>query len=199
MIVLSYEDGTELRIKGDTIVRLGDQQPAAAKRLRIDKGEVIVSVKLQPAGAMRFITPHATATAQSSLLRLVVSDEKTLLDVSEGRVQFDRLADKQTLLIAANESGTASRDTFQNRQLAWPDRRDGLAYLFSPLEKAPDLDQPLTVVRHPDTHDLRFSPMEPRGDVTLQESRWFYEFNGGHLIAPEAGANIFAANRTSSE
>jgi len=200
MIVLSYEDGTELRIKGDTIVKIGDQQPTAAKRVRIDKGEVIVSVKLQPAGAMRFITPHATATAQSSILRLLVTDDKTLLDVSEGRVQFDRLADKQTLLIAANESGTASRDTFQNRQLMWPDRRDGLAYLFSPLEKAaPDLDKPLTLARHPETRDLRFSPMEPRGDAILQESRWFYELNGGYFIAPEAGRDIFASNRTSSE
>lgn len=199
ILVLSYEDGTELRVKGNSTVKIGDDQPTATKRIRIEKGELIVSVKVQPAGAMRFTTPHATAVAQASTLRLFVNDDKTLLDVSEGRVQFNRLADKQTLLIAANESGTASRDMFQNRQLMWPDRRDGLAYLFSPLEKAPDLDKPLTLVRHPDTRDLRYSPMEPRGEATLQESRWFYELNGGYLIDSEAGAGIFAANRTSSE
>ena len=90
-------------------------------------------------------------------MRLVVTSENTLLDVSEGKAQFERLSDKRTLLVIASESGLASPDTLQIRQLTWPDRRDGLSYLFSPLEKTPMEDKPLTVARNPETRDFRFT------------------------------------------
>jgi len=132
-------------------------------------------------------------------LRLVVADDSTLLDVSEGQVKFDRLTDKRTLMVAANESGTASRDTLQTRQLTWPDRRDGLAYLFSPLESAaPKENKPLTVVRNAETRNFRAAAFEPRGEATLLESRWFYELNGGYLSG-DAGPDIFRSSRGGSE
>src|SRR5205085_9274279 len=85
-ITVSYQDGTELRVKGDSAIALGEEQPGAAKQVRIERGEVVAKVKQQLAGPMRFATPHASATAPASLLRLVVTEESTLLDVSEGKV-----------------------------------------------------------------------------------------------------------------
>ena len=54
----------------------------------------------------------------------------------------------------------ASRDTLQQRPLTWPDRRDGLSYLFSPLESAQKENKPLTVVRNSDTRNMRTTPLE---------------------------------------
>src|SRR5688572_18411524 len=82
-ITFTYQDGTELRVKGNSSVTFGADQPAAAKQIRIDRGEVVASIKLQPAGPMRFTTPHAVAAAPASLIRLVVTEDGTLLDVSE--------------------------------------------------------------------------------------------------------------------
>src|SRR5262249_36429366 len=79
-IVFAYQDGTELRVKGDSAVTFGDEQPGAAKQIRIEQGEVVANVKPQAAGAMRLTTPHAAATASAALLRLVVADDSTLLD-----------------------------------------------------------------------------------------------------------------------
>src|SRR5436190_7218971 len=101
-ITLTYQDGTELRVKGDSAVTFGADEPGAAKQIRIARGEVVATVKPQPAGPMRFTTPHAVAVAPVSILRLVVSDE-TVLDVSEGKVQLNRLADNRTLLVTASE------------------------------------------------------------------------------------------------
>src|SRR5262245_57930716 len=112
-ITLTYQDGTELRVKGDSAVTFGDEQPADAKQVRIERGEVVADIKQQPVGPMRFSTPHAVATAPKSLLRLVVTEESTLLDVSEGKVKFDRLTDQRPLMVAENESGMASRDAIQ--------------------------------------------------------------------------------------
>lgn len=195
-IVFTYNDGTELRVKGDSAITFGEEQPGGAKQIRIEQGEVVVNVKLQAGVPMRLMTPHAVATASAALLRLVVADESTLLDVSEGKVKFDRLADRRTLMVAANESGLASRDTFQIRDLTWPDRRDGLSYLFSPLTND---SKPLAVVRHPETRHLRVMALEPRGEATLLDSRMFYELNGGYLISSDAGPDIFANSRGGSE
>jgi hypothetical protein len=131
------------------------------------------------------------------LLRLVVTNESTLLDVSEGQVKFDRLADKRPLMVAANESGLASRDTLQRKQLMWPDRRDGLAYLLSPLEVTDN--KPLMMARHQDTRNLRLTGLELRGEATLLESRLFYELNGGYLFSSDAGPDIIAASCGGSE
>jgi hypothetical protein len=195
-ITFSYDDGTEIRVKGaddgGSSITFGQEEPGAAKHIRVERGEIVAKIKPQPAGPMQLITPHAIAHAPASVLRLVVTDENTLLDVSEGMVNLHRAVDGRLLPVAANESGLASRDTLEQRPLTWPARRDGLAYLISPLETAPKDNKPLTVARHPQTRQLNFTPLEPRGDATLLESRLFYELNGGYLISSEAGPNLFS-------
>jgi Concanavalin A-like lectin/glucanases superfamily/FecR protein len=198
-ISIVYEDGTSIRVKGNSAVTFGVEQPGEGKQIRIERGEIVATVKPQVAGPFRFATPHGVATAPPALLRLVVTDESTLLDVSEGRVRFDRLNDTRALVVAANESGLASRDTLQIRQLTWPDRRDGLSYLFSPLEPTAKDNKPLMVARHPDTRHLRLTELEPRGNATLLESRLYYELNGGYLFSGAAGPDIFQASRGGSE
>ncbi len=198
-ITLKYEDGTELKFKNDAAVVMGSEKAEPIKQIRIERGEVVASIKPQLAGAMRFTTPHAVAVASMSLLRLVVTDESTLLDVSEGKAQFDRIADKRTIAVAANESAMASPGTLELRKLTWPDRRDGLAYLFSPLESLKEENKPLTVVRNPDTRSLRATPLEPCGNASLVENRFFYELSGGYLKANDAGPDIFKTSRGGSE
>lgn len=198
-ISIRYQDDTEIRVKGDAAVTFGVEQPGAAKEIHIERGEVVARVTPQLVGPFRFTTPHAVATAPPAFLRLVVADDSTLLDVSEGNVRLDRLHDKRTLVVAASESGLASRDNLQIRQLTWPDRRDGLSYLFSPLESTPKDNKPLMVARHPQTRHLRLTELQPHGEATLLESRLVYELNGGYLSSGDAGPDIFAASRGGSE
>ena len=201
-IAIRYEDGTEIRVKGDagdSLVIFGAEEPGKPKEIHIERGVVVANVKPQLLGPVRFVTPHAVAIAPPATLRLVVADDSTLLDVSEGNVRFDRLFDKSTLGVSANQSGLASRDTLQIRQLMWPDRRDGLAYLYSPLEAAENENKPLMLARNPETRRLRPTELEPRGRATLLESRLFYELNGGYLFDSVAGPAISDVSRGGSE
>jgi len=196
---LEYADGTEVRIKGDSAVTLGDEAGGGSKQLRVQRGEVVAQIRPQLGGAMRFMTPHAVASASGSLLRLVVQEEATVLDVSEGQARLERLGDPRLLTVTANESGLASRDTLQIRQVTWPDRRDGLAFLLSPLQSPPEQGKPLVVARHPQTRHLRLAALEPRGAAVLRDSQPFFELNGGYLISGEAGHALLAVSRGSSE
>jgi hypothetical protein len=198
-IRLSYEDGSWLHVRGDSAIVFDPQKEGDPKQIHIDRGEVVAHITPQLAGSMKFITPHGMAVAPASQLRLVVTEENTLLDVSEGRVQLSRIGERRSLLIAANESGSASHDTLQIRDLTWPYRRDGLAYLFSPLEQTPKENKPLTVVRDVESRNFRTTPLEPRGDAALMETRWHYELNGGYLVANDAGQDIYHASRGGSE
>ncbi len=117
----------------------------------------------------------------------------------KARLSSSRLTDKRTLLVIASESGLASPDTLQIRQLTCPIAAMACRICSRPLEKSPSEDKPLTVARNPETRDLRFRSFEPRGEASLQESRLYYELNGGYLISPAAGSDIFAANRAGSE
>jgi hypothetical protein len=57
----------------------------------------------------------------------------------------------------------------------------------------------MTVVRGAN-RQLRVAPLEPCGDTTFLEARWYYELNGGYLVAEaEAGKDIFNASRGGSE
>jgi len=196
-LLLKYPDSTEIHIKEDSAVTFGSPVPTPAKHLRIDRGQLVANVAPQRFGDMQITTPHAVARVNGAKLRLVVvEDEHTLLDVSEGKVNFDRIADSRSIIVTASETGIAARDVLQTRQLIWPDRRDGLTYLLSPLETCePDNDKPLMVARNPDTRNMRVAALEARGDAALLESRLAYELKGGHLISAEAGADIFELSR----
>jgi len=198
-LTLRLGEQVRIQLKGNSQIEIGVEAPGQPRTVRMVRGEMVAGVRPPVAGKLRFVTPHATATTSAGVLRLVVSGESTLLDVSEGQVQFDRLSDKRSILVAANESGFASRDTLQIRQVMWPDRREGLAYLLSPLEKNEDGKAPLVVARNPETRHLQLASLEPRGDATLLESRFFAELNGGYLISQDAGPNIFQTSRHSSE
>jgi hypothetical protein len=175
------------------------QEDNGPKQIHIERGELVANIKPQLAGSMKFVTPHGVATAPVSHFRLVVTNDETLVEVKEGRVQLNRSGEYRTLPVTANETGLASREALQIRTMTWPYRRDGLAYLFSPLESTPKENKPLTVVRDAETKSFRTTPLEPRGEAALMESRLFYELNGGYLVANDAGQDIFNAGRGGSE
>jgi hypothetical protein len=59
--------------------------------------------------------------------------------------------------------------------------------------------QQKTVVRNPDTRSLRSTPLEPCGNASLLENRFFYELSGGYLKATDAGPDIFKTSHGGSE
>jgi hypothetical protein len=202
-VTLNYDDGSELKIlgsnDGNSVVAFDPQEDGSPKQIHIESGELVANIKPQLAGSMKFVTPHGVATAPVSHFRLVVSHDETLLEVKVGKVQLSRIGEYRALSVAANETGTVSRQTLQIRDMTWPYRRDGLAYLFSPLESASKENKPLTVVRDTETRGFKTTPLEPRGEAALMEQRWFYELNGGYLVANDAGSDIFNASRGGSE
>jgi ferric-dicitrate binding protein FerR (iron transport regulator) len=200
MIALRYLDATSIRVSGESAFTLGGKLPTLGKQLRIDRGEVVATVTPQKFGDMQLATPHAVARVNSGELRLFVVDENTVLDVSQGQVHFDVLADNRSIPVNANETGSASHRALQVRQLTWPDRRDGLTYLLSPLEKCePDNDKPLMVARNPLTRNLRVTQLEPHGAASLLDSRPGFELNGGFLISADAGPDILANTQHGNE
>jgi hypothetical protein len=200
-LTLRYLDQTEIRIIGEAAVVFGNSTlPSMSKQIRIERGEVVANVKPQALGLMQLSTPHAVAKVQAGELRLVVvPDEHTVLDVNAGKVQFNRLADNFSTDVHSSQTAMFSRDALQIRQLTWPDRRDNLVYLFSPLETCePDNDKPLMVARNPESRNLRVAELVPHGAAQL-DSRLAYELDGGFLKSVDAGPDILAASQGRNE
>lgn len=191
-IALEYADKSVLRILGGSTVALDMEERAGGKQVRIDRGEVFANVAPQAAaGPMKFSTPHAVATVLGTELRLTVSESATLLDVTEGTVQLDRLVDGRSITVAAREAGVASAERFELRQLAWPDNRDSVGYLLSPLEfTAAGL--PRMLARNPATGNLRMTELKPVGAAALNEFTFGFDLDGGYLQSHEAGPDLLA-------
>jgi hypothetical protein len=112
-------------------------------------------------------------------------------------VRFDRLHDQSAQIVAAHQTGLATKDKLHVRTLEWPQRRDALAYLLSPLETIDRL--PLMAARNPASGNLRQTELQPRGDVRLLKKPLHWELDGGYLFSDQAGPDILAAFATSSE
>ena len=188
-IDLVYQDATTVWLGGDAAVTFDTDRATGAKRVRIDRGELIASVAPQAAGPMVFTTPHAVATVRGTKLRLAVTETETLLDVTKGLVDFQRLGDQNLQQVAASQSGIATSEAFFPVQaLAWPASREGIVYLLSSLEAADDL--PYTAVRIPDTNNYLLTELLPRGAAQLRPGTLQWELSGGHLYSDEAGQDV---------
>jgi hypothetical protein len=142
---------------------------------------------------MTFTTPHAAATVLGTRLRLVVTGERTLLDVLAGQVQFDALAGGISKVVSASESGVAESGQVRVSVLAWPPNREALAYLLSPLESTPEDGLPYMAVRSPQTGRMLKTNLVPRGAAELIAGSLFWQLDGGHLRIEEAGVSDLAA------
>ena len=183
-IDLEYADKTFVRISGGSTVALDVDQATGAKQVRIDRGEIFASITPQgPSRPMTFRTPHAVATVLGTELRLTVNETTTLLDVTKGAVQFDRLTDGRSITVEAEQAGIASSERFELRTLTWPASREHLAYLYSPLAF-------VMQARNPETGNMRSTPLEPIGAAAINDFTFAAELTGGHLRSDDAGVDL---------
>ena len=93
VLKLRFPDGTLLVLEGATEIA-----SIVGKRLSIQRGTVQAEVTKQPAGQpLLFATPHGEAKVLGTVLKILVDEASTRLEVREGRVQLKRLADGWTV------------------------------------------------------------------------------------------------------
>lgn len=182
---LEYRDQTSVEFAGGSKFQLMADRKSQAKQVKVDQGEVLAKVTPQKdLGAMVFRTPHARAIVVGTELRLVIGPEQTRLDVTEGKVDFERFTGGAPLRVAANQSGVANQQGLALRDLKWPDDEDHL--LFTIHESG------MPHVRNPDSRNPRETPLEARGLVsTIRQGRVF-SLDGGSFFSPEAGEDLVA-------
>jgi hypothetical protein len=168
-VLWKYKDGTTVRILGDSETELS-ADANLAKQVRLERGELVASVAKQIRGAMVFTTPHATATVIGTELRLVVVEANTQLDVTEGKVDFQRNSSSQILHLTANESGVATAANIQPNKALWPVNRASAAFLYE------EVDKPLA--RNPESGNLRETSLLDEADEAGKDTLSFVKKSG---------------------
>ncbi len=133
--VIEYADGTRVELNPDTEIQFVSYQPEGAikpdgsgglgKKILLNKGIVRAEVAKQPAGRpMLLVTPHAQMRVLGTSFTFGVSEESSRVDLEEGRVQFTRQSDGQTVDVEqgyyAVASATAEPLVAQQRPKATP-------------------------------------------------------------------------------
>ena len=122
---ITFWDKTTLEFRGDGAkLWLSNRQnpigrrpavhlPDLGKHVVLESGTLSVKAAKQPANApMLILTPDADAEIVGTQFVLTVTDQRTRLDVTEGRVKFTRASDGSSVLIDA--AHFTSSDTLQN-------------------------------------------------------------------------------------
>jgi ferric-dicitrate binding protein FerR (iron transport regulator) len=187
-LTIGYADGTSVRIGENSSLAISTDA-GGAKRIGLHRGTVAADVVPQSAGAMTFKTPHAIATVLGTQLRLHVTSGSTLLEVTEGKVRLNRPADGRSIDVSANETGLATSELLQVRGLHWPDSREGLMYLLSPLAVG-DLPPPAMVARNPATGGLIETRLTLQGNAQFDNESAALVLAGGFASSAEAGTEL---------
>ena len=100
-----FSDSSKISLGANTalafVARTGTPQN---KNLRLDAGALTVQAAHQPGDRPMIVaTPHAIATVAGTRFVLKVDGQSTALDVTEGRVRFEILADHSTVEVSARE------------------------------------------------------------------------------------------------
>ncbi len=191
-LTLEYDDKTQVRVAGGSMLTFGAERGSGAKRIHITRGELWADVARQAAGAMEFSTPHAVAVVLGTRLRLTVTDSDTLLEVTEGLVRLDRLDRQESIDVAASEAGLATDVALDHRTAVWPARTDGLAYAFDPFVRR------VPLARQSAGDKWFSSPLEPVGSVAMNELGTL-DLAGGFFRSRDDGDDIVTVSRESSE
>ena len=192
-LTLEYDDKTQVRLGGGSVVTLDAQSGSGAKRIYIDRGEVWAHVAKQSAGAMEFRTPHAVAVVLGTQLRLTVTSDDTLLEVTEGLVRLDRLDRQDSIEVAASQTGLASDATLDLRDVAWPASTEGLAYAFDPFVRR------VPRARNPASGHWFSSPLDVVGSAAVNEFDDALELSGGYFRSRDDGEDIVTVSQGSSD
>lgn len=189
-IEIEYVDKTIVRIAADSRVQFDSDPASGAKRLRIDRGELWASVVRQDGGPMRLSTPHALATVLGTEFRLAVRPAETLLEVSKGQVQLDRLGEQDSIVVASQQAGVASAERLHVRAVQWPDDTTGLAFAIDPLKRSGGQ------VRNRETGNWLAAEWQVVGSASQNDFTGVLDFSGGHFAERHAGEDLAAMLRT---
>jgi len=192
-LVLEYDDKTRVRLGGGSIVKLAADRRSGAKRVHLDCGELWADVARQTAGAMEISTPHAIAVVLGTELRLTVTTDDTLLEVTEGLVRLSRLDRQDAIEVAASRSGLATDAGLDLRDVAWPSDTEGLVYAFDPFVRR------VPRARQGSSNRWYASPLEVVGSAAVNEFDDALELSGGMFRSRADGEDIVTAMRASSE
>jgi Concanavalin A-like lectin/glucanases superfamily/FecR protein len=192
-LTIAYDDKTQVRIGSGSHLTLDIERQTGAKRMTIDRGDVWATVAKQTAGAMEFATPHAVAVVLGTQLHITVTSDDTLLEVTEGLVRLDRLAQRDSIDVAANQSGLASDTLLDFRPVAWPAITDELAYAFDSFVRR------VPRARNPATGNWYSSPLTSVGSSAVNEFTDALEMTGGYFHSLDDGHDIVAVSQGSDE
>lgn len=118
---LVFDDGTGVVLTGPSDVLLADD---GGKSLTLRRGSLSAEVTTQPAGRpMRILTPTAGVEVLGTTLAVHAGDDVTRLDVEEGLVRFERIADGRRINVSSYSRATArasSTDGFTSQPQETP-------------------------------------------------------------------------------
>jgi ferric-dicitrate binding protein FerR (iron transport regulator) len=186
---LEYRDKTSVAFGAGTRLQLVADRKSQAKWVQLDQGEALAKVTPQrDVGPMIFSTPHARAIVVGTELRLQVNITETRLDVTEGKVDLERVGGGAPLRVAAHQSGIATQQSLALRELTWPDDADHL--LFSVHKSG------VPHVRNPESGNPRETLLDERGPARMIRDGQVFALNGGNFVSTEAGEDLVANIRS---
>jgi WD40 repeat protein len=114
--VLKYEDKSRLELSPDTLIRLaGEREPATknkrarGKRIFLNDGVLAAEVVDQPeSDPMVVTTPHAELQVWQSTFSSVSALDTTRIELDEGRIQFTRKSDGQSIRVPRGSYAVAA-------------------------------------------------------------------------------------------
>jgi ferric-dicitrate binding protein FerR (iron transport regulator) len=100
-------DGTRIELRSGASIAC--QLVEHGLRVDLTTGALAATVAKQPAGKeLAFVTPQARARVLGTRLTLAVADNATRIEVSEGHVEFTRLADQRRVEVPAGSFAVAA-------------------------------------------------------------------------------------------
>ncbi len=193
-----YNDGTEIRLEPGSSARL-ELGPRKAKHIALLQGAAQAQVTPQPEDAPLLATTRgAQARVLGTAFTLWSSPRISRLEVSEGRVQWARLAEsgnaaaqpQEALVVSASQWAVAAENQLVVNPSNLPADHRGLVFCFQ-AEHAP------RVLAGESLAGGGFT-LRPRGAVEMKAG--ILDFNGGALLAPtEAAERLLTTLRQTNE
>ena len=187
---LRYADGTQIRLLGDTSLRLGST--ATGKRLVADWGTLQADVAAQPVGRpFQLETPTAEATVLGTQFWMSVNGATTRLDVIQGAVALTRSRDKAKVTVRSGEYGVAGERELAVKSLSWPVDTTGLVVQLENADPAG-----ANVVYQ---GEEKISLVPQRRGLARPDRNFALVLGGGSCELPPAKAPLLAACRATGE
>ena len=109
-VVLGFDDGTEITLRGECRASIADR--ASQKQIHLQTGSLRADVTPQPPGnPMLLRTATANVEVVGTVFSLTADADKTTMNVERGRVRMKRTVDGSTVEVSANQTAAVSLET----------------------------------------------------------------------------------------